>query len=68
MIRTRAMKNKEEWEMKETKSFYKVIVLKIDVFESVIVDERHFPDMREAAVFMDNIMSTTGFTAFAVKM
>ncbi|MCR5649672.1 MAG: hypothetical protein K6F86_00650 [Lachnospiraceae bacterium] len=50
------------------KTFYKVIVLRIDVFESEIVDERHFPDAAEAMKFCDNINNTTEYTTFAVKM
>ncbi len=54
--------------MKATKAYYKVIVLRIDAFESEIVDERHFPDVTEAMKFCDNINSSTDYTTFAVKM
>ena len=35
--------------------FYTVVVLKIDVFESVIVDERHFANAPEALVYADTM-------------
>lgn len=37
------------------RSFYKVVVLKIDVFESSIVDERHFPTKRQAEEFVGKL-------------
>ena len=51
-----------------TKTYYKVIVLRIDAFESEIIDERHFPDIAEAMRFCDNINNSTEYTTFAVKM
>ena len=48
--------------------FYKVSVLLIDVFESKIVDERHFSTVDEAMVFCDNIMNNTEYTTVTVKM
>ena len=54
--------------MEVTKTYYKVIVLKIDAFESVIVDERHFATVADAMLFCDDIMNNTGYTTLAVKM
>ena len=51
-----------------TKTYYKVIVLRIDAFESEIIDERHFPDIAEAMRFCDNINNSTEYMTFAVKM
>jgi len=48
--------------------FYKVLVLDIDVFESVIVDERHFSTVDEAMVFCYDIMNHTEYTTVTVKM
>lgn len=48
--------------------FYKVLVLDIDVFESVIVDERHFSTVNEAMIFCDDIMNHTEYTTITVKM
>ncbi|MCR5025651.1 MAG: hypothetical protein K6A90_15175 [Lachnospiraceae bacterium] len=48
--------------------FYKVLVLDIDVFESVIVDERHFSTVDEAMVFCGDIMNHTEYTTVTVKM
>ena len=33
--------------------FYKVILIKCDVFESIIVDERHFESLADAKAFAD---------------
>ncbi len=49
-------------------SFYKVIVLNIDIFESEIVDEKHFQNSQEARQYCDNIRKNTGNMAFVVKM
>lgn len=54
--------------MQATKTYYKVIVLRIDAFESEIVDERHFPDVTEAMNFCDNVNNSTNYTTFTVKM
>ena len=51
-----------------TKTYYKVIVLRIDAFESEIVDERHFPNVAEAMAFCDNINNSTNYTTFTVRM
>lgn len=40
--------------------FYKVVVLKIDVFESSIVDEKHFRTKAEAHAYADT-MSEAGY-------
>lgn len=37
------------------KSFFTCVVLRIDAFESVIVDEKHFPTMEEAAEFRSTL-------------
>ncbi len=54
--------------MQATKTYYKVIVLRIDAFESEIVDERHFPNVMEAMSFCDNINNTSDYTTFTVRM
>jgi len=54
--------------MQATKTYYKVIVLRIDAFESEIVDERHFPNVMEAMSFCDNVNNTTNYTTFTVRM
>ncbi len=36
------------------KTFYKVIVLNIDIFETTIADERHFPDLQSAEAFAES--------------
>lgn len=41
----------------EIKRFYTVIVLSIDMFESSIVDERHFGDADEARRFSSSLPS-----------
>ena len=47
--------------------FYKVIVVKVDVFESIIIDERHFATRTEADVFADT-MQQAGYMAILVAM
>ena len=37
------------------KTFYKVIAVNIDVFESRIIDERHFATREEAEVYKESI-------------
>ena len=54
-------------EMPVTKTYYKVIVIRIDTFESEIVDERHFPDVTEAMRFCDGITDTE-LSTFVVRM
>ena len=51
-----------------TKSFFKVIVVKVDVFESEIWDERHFSERREAIRFCDEMRNTPGMSAIVVEM
>ena len=53
--------------MPVTKTYYKVIVIRIDTFESEIVDERHFPDVTEAMRFCDGITDTE-LSTFVVRM
>ena len=36
-------------------TFVTVIVIKVDVFESVIQDEKHFRDMEEAKAFQETL-------------
>ncbi len=50
------------------KDFYKVIVMKVDVFESEIVDERHFSSSTEAAHFCDDVLNNSDNMTFMVKM
>lgn len=44
-------------EVKTVQTFYKAIVIKIGLFDSVIVDERHFTTMEQAQVFKERITS-----------
>ena len=53
--------------MLTTKTYYKVIVLRIDTFESEIVDERHFPDVTEAMRFCDGVKDME-LSTFVVRM
>ena len=48
-------------------SFYTVVVLKIDVLESVIVDERHFGNAPEALVYADT-MKEAGYVPVIAQM
>ena len=57
----------EVLEMLGTKTYYKVIVIRIDTFESEIVDERHFPDVMEVMRFCDGIKDTE-LSTFVVRM
>ena len=47
--------------------FYKVVVLKIDVFESSIVDEKHFRTNAEAHAYADT-MSEAGYITVIAAM
>lgn len=47
--------------------FYKVVVLKIDVFESSIVDEKHFRTNAEAHAYADT-MSEAGYVTIIAAM
>ena len=49
------------------KAFYKVIVLKVDIFESNIVDERHFPTNNEANLYAEN-MREVGYLPVIVSI
>ena len=66
--KSQEMNGMEELRLMATKTYYKVIVLKIDAFESEIVDERHFPNVTEAMTFCDNISNSTNYTTFTVRM
>lgn len=37
------------------RSFYTVVVVEVDMFESSIVDERHFGSMKEAEQFKSSL-------------
>ena len=50
------------------KSFYKVIVMKVDIFESEIVEERHFGSCIEAVRFCEHVMSTSDNMTVMVRM
>ena len=39
------------------KTFYKVITINIDVFESHIIDERHFASREEAEAYKESVES-----------
>lgn len=47
--------------------FFKVVVLKLDVFESSIVDERHFKTNAEAHLYADT-MREAGYVAVIAAM
>jgi hypothetical protein len=47
--------------------FFKVVVIKIDVFESVIVDERHFRTKEEARIYADT-MQDAGYIVVIVNL
>lgn len=47
--------------------FYTVVVLKIDVLESIIIDERHFDNAPEALVYAD-IMKEAGYIPVVAQM
>lgn len=40
------------------KKFYKVLVISIDLFESKIVDEKHFPSSDLAQAFISSLDNT----------
>ncbi|MBR6328178.1 MAG: hypothetical protein IKR68_00855 [Lachnospiraceae bacterium] len=48
--------------------FYKVIVVKVDIFDSEIVDERHFSEPAEAMRFCDDMKQTPGISALLIEM
>lgn len=48
-------------------TFYKVVVLKLDVFESSIVDERHFNSSTEASIYA-NTMREAGYVSVIAEM
>lgn len=47
--------------------FFKVIVLKIDIFESCIIDERHFSTSSEAHTY-STAMTDAGYVAIVAAM
>lgn len=49
-----------------TKVFYKVVALSIDVFESTIIDERHFGTRSEAEAYANSFSGST--VAIIVEM
>lgn len=49
-------------------SFYKVVVLEIGLFESIITDERHFGSQEEAAIFKHHIETSSNNLAVIVQM
>lgn len=59
---------KEGFNMTLMTSFYKVIVLKIGLFESIITDERHFGSQEEATTFKGTIESTTDNIAIVLSV
>lgn len=48
-------------------TFFKAVVVKIDVFCSQIVDERHFSTMREARNFSDEVQKN-GYVCIVCEM
>lgn len=55
MSRTRGIKDKEI--AMGVKSFFTVVVVKVDMWESVIVDERHFGNRKDAENFKNSLSS-----------
>lgn len=49
-------------------TFYKVIVLDIDIFDSSIVEERHFGSKAEAHNFKEYINNTTDYIGVMVQL
>jgi len=47
--------------------FYKVIVVSVDLFESRIIDEKHFPDHRKASAYA-TAMTQQDYIAVLVQM
>lgn len=47
--------------------FFKVVVVKIDVFESTIVDEKHFRTKAEAHTYSDT-MQEAGYVTIIAAM
>lgn len=47
--------------------FFKVVVVKIDVFESTIVDEKHFKTNAEAHLYSDT-MQEAGYVTIIAAM
>lgn len=41
----------------EMSTFFKAIVIQIDLFESKIINEQHFKTLREAQTFKEGIVS-----------
>lgn len=41
----------------EIRSFYTVVVVEVDMWESTIVDERHFGSMQDAVKFKESLPS-----------
>ena len=48
-------KIKEDKKMGNIRRFYTVVVVEIDMFESSIVDERHFAEYKEAEKFKNSL-------------
>ena len=49
------------------KTFYKVIVLAVDILETTIADERHFETLEGARAFADD-RKNQGFTCVVVQI
>lgn len=49
-------------------NFYKVLVLKVDIFESQIIDEKHFGTKTEALKFKRRVDNSTDFIGVVVQM
>lgn len=47
-------------------TFFKAIVIKVDLFGSEIIDEKHFPTLEEANRFTDCVMSNNSNIVCAV--
>lgn len=49
------IKSKTEDKLMEIRSFYTVVVVEVDMWESTIVDERHFGNMQDAVNYKDSL-------------
>ena len=50
------------------KPFYKVIILQVDVFETTIIDERHFPDRLAARSYANQYRQKKQIIALIIHM
>lgn len=49
-------------------NFYKVIVIAVDIFESKIVEEKHFGSKSDANNYKEYINNSTDFVGVVIKL